>query len=222
MTTTKDGRLWVATLGGAAMLDLSRLLPGAGKPFEYISEVDVDGKKRNADRELILPPGLHHTELQLGSIELSSPQRAQMSDIECIIAIRSDFPNARIIVLTTYPGDVQALRALKAGARGYLLKGQVNRDLPEVIRAVHAGQKRIPPEIAIELAEHTAEDDLSSREIEVLRLIAAGNANKEIASKLRIAEETVKSHVTNILAKLHANDRTHAVTTALKRGIIQL
>jgi DNA-binding NarL/FixJ family response regulator len=155
-------------------------------------------------------------------ITLMDLQMPEMGGIECIIAIRSDFPNARIIVLTTYPGDMQVLRALKAGARGYLLKGQVNRDLPEVIRAVHAGQKRIPPEIAIELAEHTAEDDLSAREIEVLRLIAAGNANKQIASKLCIAEETVKSHVTNILAKLHANDRTHAVTTALKRGIIQL
>ena len=155
-------------------------------------------------------------------ITLMDLQMPEMSGIECIIAIRSEFPNARIIVLTTYPGDVQVHRALKAGARGYLLKGQVNRDLPEVIRAVHSGQKRIPPEIAIALAEHTAEDDLSSREIEVLRLIAAGNANKEVASKLCIAEETVKSHVTNILAKLHANDRTHAVTTALKRGIIEL
>ena len=155
-------------------------------------------------------------------ITLMDLRMPEMSGIECIIAIRSDFPNARIIVLTTYPGDMQVVRALRAGARGYLLKGQVNRDLPEVIRAVHSGQKRISSEIAIELAEHTAEDDLSSREIEVLRLIAAGNANKEIASKLCIAEETVKSHVTNILAKLHANDRTHAVTTALKRGIIQL
>jgi DNA-binding NarL/FixJ family response regulator len=155
-------------------------------------------------------------------VTLMDLQMPEMSGIECIIAIRSDFPNARIIVLTTYPGDVQVLRALKAGARGYLLKGQVNRDLPEVIRAVHSGLKRIPPEIAVELAEHTTEDDLSSREIEVLRLIAAGNANKEIAGKLLIAEETVKSHVTNILAKLHANDRTHAVTTALKRGVIRL
>lgn len=146
-------------------------------------------------------------------ITLMDLQMPEMSGIECIIAIRGDFPNARIIVLTTYPGDVQVLRALKAGARGYLLKGQVNRDLPEVIRAVHSGQKRIPPEIAIELAQH---------EIEVLRLIAAGNSNREIASKLSIAEETVKSHITNILAKLHANDRTHAVTTALKRGIIKL
>jgi DNA-binding NarL/FixJ family response regulator len=155
-------------------------------------------------------------------VTLMDLQMPEMSGIECIIAIRSDFPNARIVVLTTYPGDVQVLRALKAGARGYLLKGQVNKELPEVIRAVHAGFKRIPPEIAAELAEHTAEDDLSSREIDVLRLIAAGNANKEIASQLCIAEETVKSHVTNILTKLHANDRTHAVTTALRRGIIQL
>jgi len=155
-------------------------------------------------------------------VTLMDLQMPGMSGIECVIAIRSDFPNARIIVLTTYPGDAQVLRALKAGARGYLLKGQVNRDLPEAIRAVHAGHKRIPPEIVLELAEHTAEDDLSSREIEVLQLVAAGNANKEIAGKLCIAEETVKRHVTNFLAKLHANDRTHAVTTALKRGIIQL
>ena len=155
-------------------------------------------------------------------VTLMDLQMPEMSGIECIIAIRSEFPNARIVVLTTYPGDVQVARALKAGARGYLLKAQVNKELPQVIRAVHAGQKRIPPELAAELAEHTAEDYLSAREIDVLRLIAEGNANKEIAAKLFIAEETVKSHVTNILAKLHANDRTHAVTTALKRGIIQL
>ncbi|MBV9770961.1 MAG: response regulator transcription factor [Bryobacterales bacterium] len=154
-------------------------------------------------------------------VTLMDLQMPEMSGIECIIAIRSDFPNARVIVLTTYPGDAQVVRALRAGARAYLLKGQVNRDLPEVIRAVHAGQKRIPPEVAAELAEHAAEDDLSSREMDVLRLIAAGNANKEIANKLFIAEETVKRHVSNILAKLHANDRTHAVTTAVKRGIIQ-
>jgi len=155
-------------------------------------------------------------------ITLMDLQMPEMSGIECIIAIRGDFPDARIIVLTTYPGDVQVVRALKAGARAYLLKTRVSKELPEVVRAVHAGQKRIPPEIAAQLAEHAAEDNLSSREIEVLRLIAAGNANKQIASKLLIAEETVKSHVTNILAKLHANDRTHAVTTALKRGVIQL
>ena len=155
-------------------------------------------------------------------VTLMDLQMPGMSGVECVIAIRSDFPQARIIVLTTYPGDVQVLRALKAGARSYLLKGRVDRELPDVIRAVHAGQKRIPPEIAAELAEHSAEDDLSAREITVLRLIAAGNANKEIGNKLFIAEETVKSHVTNILAKLQANDRTHAVTIALKRGIIEL
>jgi DNA-binding NarL/FixJ family response regulator len=133
-------------------------------------------------------------------VTLMDLQMPEMSGIECIIAIRGDFPNARIIVLTTYPGDVQVIRALKAGARGYLLKGQVNKELLDAIRAVHRGQKRIPLEIATDLAEHTAEDDLSPREIDVLRLIAAGDANKEIAGKLFIAEETVKSHVTNILS----------------------
>lgn len=155
-------------------------------------------------------------------VTLMDLQMPEMGGIEAIIAIRSEFPNTRIIVLTTYPGDVQVLRALRAGARGYLLKGHVNRDLAEVIRAVHAGHKRIPPEVATALAEHTAEDDLTPREIDVLRLVAAGNANKAIAGHLSIAEETVKSHITNILAKLHANDRTHAVSTAVKRGIIEL
>jgi DNA-binding NarL/FixJ family response regulator len=155
-------------------------------------------------------------------VTLMDLQMPEMDGIECIIAIRSDFPDARIIVLTTYQGDVQVLRALKAGARAYLLKGQVSKELPDIIRDVHAGKRRIPPEIAAEVAEHTAEDNLSAREIDVLRLIASGNANKEIATKLFIAEETVKSHVTNILAKLQANDRTHAVTIALKRGIISL
>ena len=155
-------------------------------------------------------------------ITLMDLQMPEMSGIECIIAIRSDFPNARIIVLTTYPGDVQVLRALKAGARGYLLKGQVNRDLPDAIRAVHSGHKRIPPEVAAELAEHAGEEDLSPRELEVLGLVAKGHANKEIAARLAITEETVKSHITKILSKLAANDRTHAVTIGLKRGIIDL
>jgi DNA-binding NarL/FixJ family response regulator len=155
-------------------------------------------------------------------VTLMDLQMPAMNGIEAIIGIRCEFPNARIIVLTTYAGDVQVLRALKAGARGYILKGHVRRELLDTIRAVHAGQKRIPPEVAAELAEHAAEDDLSSREIEVLRLIAAGNANKEIAAQLSVAEETVKSHVTSILGKLGANDRTHAVTIGLKRGIIEL
>jgi DNA-binding NarL/FixJ family response regulator len=155
-------------------------------------------------------------------VTLMDVQMPDMSGIEAMIGIRGEFPDARIIVLTTYPGDVQVVRALRAGARGYLLKGSVHTDLVETIRAVHAGQKRVPAEIASELAEHAGEDELTSREMDVLRLIAMGNANKEIAAQLSIAEETVKSHVTRILGKLRANDRTHAVTIGLQRGIIQL
>src|SRR5713101_6856370 len=155
-------------------------------------------------------------------VTLMDLQMPALNGIEAIIGIRSEFTNARIIVLTTYTGDVQVLRALKAGARAYILKGHVHRELLDTIRAVHAGQKRIPPEVAAELADHAVEDELTTREIDVLRLIAAGNANKQIAAQLSIAEETVKSHVTNILAKLSANDRTHAVTIGLKRGIIEL
>jgi DNA-binding NarL/FixJ family response regulator len=155
-------------------------------------------------------------------VTLMDLQMPGLNGIESIIKIQSEFPNARIIVLTTYTGDVQVLRALKAGARAYILKGHVHRELLETIRAVHAGKKRIPPEVAAELADHAAEDELSPREIEVLRLIASGNANKLIADQLSISEETVKSHVTNILSKLGANDRTHAVTIGLRRGIIDL
>jgi DNA-binding NarL/FixJ family response regulator len=155
-------------------------------------------------------------------VTLMDLQMPTLNGIEAIIGIRGEFPNARIIILTTYTGDVQVLRALKAGARGYILKGHVRRELLDTIRAVHAGQKRIPPEVAAELAEHAADEGLTSREIDVLRLIAAGNANKEIAGQLSIGEETVKGHVTNILAKLGANDRTHAVTIGLRRGIIEL
>jgi DNA-binding NarL/FixJ family response regulator len=149
-------------------------------------------------------------------------QMPGLNGIDGIIGIRSEFPNARIIVLTTYTGDVQVLRALKAGAQAYILKGHVHKELLETIRAVYAGKKRIPPEVAAELADHATDDGLTPREIDVLRLIASGNANKVIAGELSITEETVKSHVTNILSKLCANDRTHAVTIGLKRGIIQL
>jgi two-component system, NarL family, response regulator len=155
-------------------------------------------------------------------VTLMDLQMPTMSGIETIIAIRDESPNARIIVLTTYGGDVQIVRALKAGARGYVLKGHVHKALLDTIRAVHAGEKRISPEVAAALADHTGEEELTAREIAVLRLIALGNANKEIAAQLRISDETVKSHVTNILEKLGANDRTHAVTTALRRGIIGL
>lgn len=149
-------------------------------------------------------------------------QMPEMGGIEAIHRILSEFPGARAIVLTTYSGDVQVVRALKAGAQGYILKGNVHRELLEAIRAVHAGKKRIPPELAVQLADHAADDALTPREIDVLRLIAAGNANKQIADQLSIGEASVKSHVANILSKLAANDRTHAVTIALKRGIIDL
>jgi DNA-binding NarL/FixJ family response regulator len=155
-------------------------------------------------------------------ITLMDLQMPDISGIEATIAIRSEFPDARIVVLTTYAGDVQVIRALKAGVRGYLLKGDVHTDLLETIRTVYAGRKRIPPEVASELAGHTGEDELTARELEILKLIAKGNANKEIAGQLSIREDTVKSHVGNILEKLGANDRTHAVTIGLKRGIIEL
>jgi DNA-binding NarL/FixJ family response regulator len=160
---------------------------------------------------------VHRPDVTLMDIQMPS-----VDGLEAIDRIQCDFPDARIIVLTTYTGDAQVLRALKAGARGYVLKEHVHKALLETIRAVHAGQKRIPPEIAAELAEHAADEELTSREIDVLRLIAAGNSNKLIADQLSIGEATVKSHVTNILSKLGANDRAHAVTIGLKRGIIEL
>lgn len=155
-------------------------------------------------------------------LTLMDLQMPDMDGIEATIAICSEFPGARIIVLTTYTGDVQVLRALKAGARAYLLKSLLRKELLETIRVVHAGQKRISPAVASELAEHAIDETLTLREIDVLRLIAGGNANKLIADQLSITEETVKGHVKNILSKLGANDRTHAVTIALKRGIIEL
>ena len=155
-------------------------------------------------------------------VTLMDLQMPGLDGLAAIGRIREDFPNARIIVLTTYTGDIQVLRALKAGARGYILKGHVHKELLETIRAVHAGQKRIPPDIAAELAEHAMDDELTEREIDVLRLVAAGNGNKQIADQLSIGEATVKGHVTNILSKLGANDRSHAVTIGLKRGIIEL
>jgi DNA-binding NarL/FixJ family response regulator len=153
-------------------------------------------------------------------VTLMDLQMPEMSGLDAIIAIRAEFPDARIVVLTTYSGDAQALRALQAGARGYLLKSLVNKELLATIRAVHAGKKTMSPEVTYELAEHATDDALTKAEIEVLRLIAAGNANKEIADRLATTEETVKARVRNILSKLGANDRTHAATIGLKRGII--
>jgi DNA-binding NarL/FixJ family response regulator len=155
-------------------------------------------------------------------VTLMDLQMPEMSGTDAIIAIRDEFPDARIIVLTTYAGDVQALRALHAGARGYLLKDAVHEELLDTIRAVHAGQKTLSPAVSHEIAEHATEESLTNGEIEVLRLIAEGKANKQIADHLSIAEETVKSRVKNILSKLSADDRTHAAMIGLKRGIIDL
>ena len=155
-------------------------------------------------------------------VTLMDLRMEDMGGLQAIIAIRTEFPAARIIVLTTYEGDAQALSALKAGAAGYLLKNALRKDLLDTIRAVHAGQHRIPPAIAAEIAEHLADAALSEREIEILRCVAAGKSNKLIAFELQIAENTVKAHMRNILPKLEASDRTHAVTIALKRGILDL
>ena len=155
-------------------------------------------------------------------ITLMDLQMPEMSGLDAIIAIRGEFSDARIIVLTTYAGDVQALRALQAGARAYLLKNLVHKELLDTIRAVHSGKKTMSPQVSYELAEHATDDALTKAEIDVLRLIAHGNANKQIADLLSITEDTVKSRVKNILSKLGANDRTHAAMIGIKRGIIEL
>jgi DNA-binding NarL/FixJ family response regulator len=154
-------------------------------------------------------------------VTLMDLQMPEMGGLDAIIAIRNEFPDARIIVLTTYAGDAQALRAMQAGARGYLLKNVLHKELVDTIRAVHAGRKALDPEVSFELAEHATDDALTPAEIRVLRLIAQGNANKEIARALSLSEETVKGQVRNILSKLDAKDRTHAAMIGLKRGIIQ-
>jgi len=153
-------------------------------------------------------------------VTLMDLQMPEMNGLDALIAIRGEFPNARIIVLTTYIGDVQVLRALKAGAHAYLLKNSLHKELLETIRAVHAGKKTMSPEITYQLADHATDEALTPAEVEVLALIAEGNANKEIAAQLSITEETVKGRVRSILAKLGANDRTHAAIIGLRRGII--
>jgi DNA-binding NarL/FixJ family response regulator len=168
-------------------------------------------------REAIQQFRTHHPEVTL--MDLQMPE---MNGLDALIAIRNEFPDAKVIVLTTYAGDVQILRALKAGAQAYLLKNTLHKELLETIRAVHAGKKTLSPEVSYQVAEHAADDSLTPAEIAVLRLIAAGNANKQIADQLSITEETVKSRVKNILSKLGANDRTHAAMIGLKRGIIEL
>jgi DNA-binding NarL/FixJ family response regulator len=154
-------------------------------------------------------------------VTLMDLQMPEMGGLDAIIAIRGEFPDARIIVLTTYTGDAQALRALKAGARAYLLKNSLHKELLDTIRAVNAGRKALSPDVSFQLAEHATDDLLTPAEIRVLRLIAQGNANKEIARQLSLSEETVKGQVRNILSKLGAKDRTHAAMIGFKRGIIE-
>ena len=155
-------------------------------------------------------------------VTLMDVQMPEVNGIDAIVKIREEFPHARIIVLTTYSGDAQASRAFKAGASGYLLKSMVRKELIDTIRTVHLGKKRIPPEIAMDMAEHHNDDALTEREIQVLRAVAGGNANKIVGQLLNVSEETIKAHMKSILSKLGANDRTHAVTIAVKRGIIEI
>jgi DNA-binding NarL/FixJ family response regulator len=180
------------------------------------SDMVLIGEASNG-QEAIEQFRLHRPDVTLMDLQMPT-----MNGTDAIIAIRGEFPGARVVVLTAYKGDVQALRAFKAGAVGYLLKNMLRKELLDTIRIVDSGRRRIPPEIARELGEHVVDDELSEREIEVLKLIAAGTSNKIIASQLSLAETTIKTHVQNILLKLDANDRTHAVTIAIKRGYIDL
>jgi DNA-binding NarL/FixJ family response regulator len=182
------------------------------------SETDLElVAEASNGREAVEQYRLHRPDITL--MDLQMPV---MNGTDAIAAIREEFPDARIIVLTTYSGDVQAVKAFNAGASGYLLKNMVRKEMIETIHAVHAGKKKIPPEIAMEMAEHHLDDALTGREIEVLSEVAAGLANKMVAIRLKVSEETVKAHMKSILSKLGANDRTHAVTIALKRGIIEI
>jgi len=179
-------------------------------------DMDLVGQASNG-REAIQQFRMHRPDITL--MDLQMPE---MNGVDALIAIRNEFPDAKIIVLTTYAGDAQILRALKAGAQAYLLKNTLHKELLDTIRAVHAGKKRLSAEASYEIAEHAADEALTPAEILVLRLIATGYANKQIADQLSITEETVKSRVKSILSKLGANDRTHAAMIGLKRGIIEL
>ena len=199
-----------------AVDDHPLLLEGIAALVGTDSDMQLVAQARNG------PEAIEQFRKHRPDVTLMDIQMPGMNGIDTIAAIRGQFPDAHIVVLTTYAGDVQVMRAFRVGACGYLLKGLLRKDLLETIRAVHAGQKRMPPEIAAQIAEHATDDMLTTREIDVLRLIATGNSNKEIAARLSVTEETVKGYVKNTLAKLGANDRTHAVTIALKRGVIDL
>ena len=180
------------------------------------TDMVVVGEASNG-REAIQQFRIHHPDITL--MDLQMPE---INGLDALVAIRNEFADAKIIVLTTYAGDVQIVRALKAGAQGYLLKNTLHKELLRTIRAVYSGKKTVSPEVSFEIAEHATDDTLTPAEICVLRLIAAGNANKQIADQLSITEETVKSRVKCILSKLGAHDRTHAAMIGIKRGIIEL
>ena len=192
------------------------LRQGIAALIEIQSDMALVAEAANG-REAIQQFRLHQPDVTL--MDLQMPD---MNGLDAMISIRGEFPDARIIVLTTYTGDVQARRALQAGARAYLLKNSLHKQLLDTIRAVHAGRKNLSPEVSFELAEHSVEDELSPAEVRVLILIAEGKTNKEIAAQLKATEDAVKGQVRNILSKLGANDRTHAAIIGLKRGIIEL
>jgi DNA-binding NarL/FixJ family response regulator len=192
------------------------VLQGIAGLVKIQTDMEIVGEASNG-RDAVEQFRRHRPDITLMDIQMPD-----MGGIEAITTIRGEFPDARVIVLTTYAGDAQALRAIKAGARGYLLKSTLHKELLDTIRAVHAGRKALSPDISFELAEHATDEPLTPAEIRVLRLIAQGNANKEIARQLDVSEETVKGQVRSILSKLGAKDRTHAAMIGLKRGIIEL
>ena len=198
-----------------AVDDHPLLRQGIASLVDGQSDMKIVAEASNG-REAIQQFRTHHPDVTLMDVQMP-----EMNGVDAMVAIRDEFPEARIIVLTTYTGDVQVLRALKAGARAYLLKNSLHKDLLDTIRAVYSGKKTMSPEVSFQLAEHATDDALTPAEIRVLHLIAAGNANKEIGAQLSISEETVKGQVRNILSKLGANDRTHAAMIGLKRGIIE-
>ncbi|TPG52067.1 response regulator transcription factor [Sphingomonas glacialis] len=196
--------------------DHPMLRDGVAAVINGRSDMEVVGEAENGRQAVEMYASLRP------DVTLMDLQMPGIGGVEAIEAIRRGNPSAQIVVLTTYSGDAQALQALKAGASAYLLKSAMRSDLVDAIRTVHAGRRHVQAEVAQGMAEHATEDPLNARELQVLRLIAAGNANKEIAAKLSLAEDTVKAHIRNIFAKLYVTDRTHAVTTAARRGIIEL
>jgi len=212
MSTAKDAQ----TIRILCVDDHQLLREGIAAVLEGQPDMRLVGEATNGQQ------AIESFRRQRPDVTLMDLRMPDMNGIEAITAIRAEFPTARIIVLTTYAGDALAVEALRAGASGYLLKNLLRKELLETIRTVHAGKRRIPPEIAAEIAEHAADDALTPREIEVLRRVAAGKSNKVIAAELDISENTVKAHMQSILPKLDASDRTHAVIIALKRGILHV